>query len=66
VSSRMTQRQRLETLVDAALDRAEAETAAGKPPSARELNGLRRLVSALEQDREQDRALERANSLTRG
>jgi hypothetical protein len=58
-------RERLEALTEQALDRLEADAKRGKPPTAAELNGVRRLVVALEQAREQDRALERANALTR-
>lgn len=51
---------RLDRLIDAALAKAEADAAAGKPPSVSELNGLRRLIER----RKEDRELEEMNELT--
>ncbi len=52
----------LDALTDAALAKAEANVKAGKPPSAAELNGLRRMV----QRRAQERELEEMRRLTTG
>ena len=45
-----THAQRLAALTEHALVQAEQKVAAGKPVSARELNGIRRLVERLEGD----------------
>jgi len=59
---KLTEAQRLDRLVDGALKRAEDAQRAGEPPSAQELNGLRRLLDR----RERDRELEEARRLTKG
>jgi hypothetical protein len=45
-----TPRERLELLLEQSLAAAEASAAEGHPPSARELNGLRRLIERQEAD----------------
>jgi hypothetical protein len=43
-------RERLDLLLEQSLAAAEASAAEGHPPSARELNGLRRLIERQEAD----------------
>ena len=57
-----TPRERLDSLVEQSLAAAEARAAEGHPPSARELNGLRRLLGAQESDEQ----LRQLNALARG
>ena len=45
-----TPRERLDALVEQSLAAAEASAAEGHPPSATELNGLRRLIDRQEAD----------------
>jgi hypothetical protein len=52
VSNGPTPRERLNALIEEVLDAAEARAAAGDLPSARELNGLRRLIERQEADDE--------------
>jgi hypothetical protein len=56
-----TPAQRLAALTEQALVQAEQKAAAGESVSARELNGIRRLIDR----QEADEALDRANALAR-
>lgn len=48
--SQATPRERLDLLLEQSLAAAEARAAEGHPPSATELNGLRRLIERQEAD----------------
>jgi hypothetical protein len=60
-AAQLTPAQRLAALTEQALKDAERKAAAGEPMSARELNGIRRLIDR----QEADERLERLNALTR-
>jgi hypothetical protein len=49
-----TARERLDALIEQSLAAAEERAAEGHPPSARELNGLRRLIDRQEADAQLD------------
>lgn len=68
-TTRLTSRQRLAKLAEQRLKALEAEAAKGKPPTAAELNGLRRLIDGNEHARrieEGDEAVARANRAALG
>jgi hypothetical protein len=66
-TTRLTSRQRLGKLAEQRLKALEAEAAKGKPPTASELNGLRRLIDGDDDARQReqtDAELARLRELT--